>query len=268
MRAGAEELGMSAATLDLYDTHVKAVATAVPKVQLPPYCQNLVASTSAPGAGRPGAAPGVFKPAIPRPGLPATSAAAGAGSAAERGGAEAGPSGREGGDEAGGGVAGLSAAAAERLRQAEAAQALLTDELSELTAALKAGAQAAAGAVAERGKLLDAADTALGDSLAATRKNAAAAGEQVKRSGGTLCFTCMVLLVVGLAFTAMVVYIKFTHLVGYRFRPGAAMAGMWARAGQGAGAGAGAGGAGDAGAWDDGWREGQAAGGGWRGGEL
>lgn len=36
------------------------------------------------------------------------------------------------------------------------------------------------------------------------------------RSGGNLCLTIMVLLAVGLAFTVMVVYVKFTYLLGHR----------------------------------------------------
>lgn len=74
-----------------------------------------------------------------------------------------------------------------RLRGAEAAQALLTDELAELTAALKANAVGMSAAVAERGRLLDATDTALGESLAATKKNVAVAGEQVKRWVPRVC---------------------------------------------------------------------------------
>ncbi|GIL89743.1 hypothetical protein Vretimale_16606 [Volvox reticuliferus] len=194
---------MDATTLDLYDTHVKAIVAAVPKVQLPPYCQNLITGTAvAPGASgnsssfRPAPNLTYFTPAPPRPG----SIQAGAGGLGERR----------------ADMAGLSSMASERLREAEAAQALLTDELADLTAALKANALGMAGAVAERGRLLDATDVALTDSLTAAKRNTAEAGRQIKRSGGNLCFTCMVLLVVGLLFTAMIVYIKFTHLFGYR----------------------------------------------------
>ncbi|GLC61170.1 hypothetical protein PLESTB_001727100 [Pleodorina starrii] len=210
LRAQQDTLGLDAATLDLYDTHVKAVAAAVPKVQLPPYCQGLISGSAiAPGGGGYGGggscpAPPNLSYLTPPPARPGVTPA---------GGARAGPSGR--GAEAGG----LSSAASERLREAEAAQALLTDELAGLTAALKANALGMAGAVSERGRLLEATDAALGDSLAATKKNTAEAGRQVKRSGGNLCFTVAVLLAVGLAFTAMVLYIKFTNLMGYRAAP-------------------------------------------------
>ncbi|PNW71770.1 hypothetical protein CHLRE_16g678452v5 [Chlamydomonas reinhardtii] len=234
LRAQQEELGLDVARLELYDAHVKAVAAAVPKVQLPAYCQNLVtggasmavaaaaAAAAASSSGAAGAGAGVagakvlqppapfFKPPVARPGVVSTASGSKAGKDT------AGSSGGNGREEAVPGTAGLSAAAADRLRGAEAAQALLTDELAELTAALKANAVGMSAAVAERGRLLDATDTALGESLAATKKNVAVAGEQVKRSGGTFCLTLGILLVVGLVFSGMVVYIKATHLVGYR----------------------------------------------------
>ncbi|KAG2433080.1 hypothetical protein HYH02_012784 [Chlamydomonas schloesseri] len=234
LKAQQEELGLDAARLELYEQHVKAVAAAVPRVQLPAYCQNLVAggasvaaaaaaiaasssgattaAAAAAGAGKVLQPPApFFKPPVARPGVVSTSSKGGKDAADSSGG--------DGREEAVPGTAGLSAAAAERLRSAEAAQALLTDELAELTAALKANAVGMSAAVAERGRLLDATDTALGESLAATKKNAAAAGEQVKRSGGTFCLTLGILLVVGLVFSGMVVYIKATHMVGYRAQP-------------------------------------------------
>ncbi|EFJ52625.1 Qc-SNARE, USE1 family [Volvox carteri f. nagariensis] len=247
LRAQQDALGLDAATLDLYDTHLKAVAAAVPKVQLPPYCQNLITGTAiAAGGGSSSSASHSAPPlsyfTLPaaRPGM-ATPAGGGGGAG---GGGRVGTSGRT----ATADVAGLSSAASERLRGAEAAQALLTDELVELTAALKANAMGMAGAVAERGKLLDVTDAALTDSLVAAKLNAAEAGRQVKRSGGTLCFTCMIMLVVGMVFTAMVVYIKFTHLVGYRAAPAGAPPAGWMSwwgsflGGAGGAAGAGAGG--------------------------
>ncbi|GLI67544.1 hypothetical protein VaNZ11_011768 [Volvox africanus] len=208
LRTQQDTLGLDAATLDLYDTHVKAIAAAVPKVQLPPYCQNLVAGTAvAPDVSgnsssvRPGPSLTYLTPPAAsslrrRPG-PISAAAGGCG-------------------ERRADMVGLSSAASQRLREAEAAQALLTDELADLTASLKANALGMAGAVAERGRLLDATDAALTDSLSAAKRNTAEAGRQIKRSGGNLCFTCMALLLVGLLFTAMIVYIKFTHMFGYR----------------------------------------------------
>ncbi|GIL57364.1 hypothetical protein Vafri_12614 [Volvox africanus] len=203
LRTQQDTLGLDAATLDLYDTHVKAIAAAVPKVQLPPYCQNLIAGTAvAPGVSgnsssvRP--APNLTYFTLPAARPVSVSTAAG------------------GRGERRADMTSLSSAASERLREAEAAQALLTDELADLTASLKANALGMAGAVAERGRLLDATDAALTDSLSAAKRNTAEAGRQIKRSGGNLCFTCMVLLLVGLLFTAMIVYIKFTHLFGYR----------------------------------------------------
>lgn len=61
-------------------------------------------------------------------------------------------------------------------------------------------------------------------------------------SSGSLCLTCLVVLVVCLAFTAMVVYIKFTYLFGHRAPKvvhtagagAAAHAGAWGQAGGGA----------------------------------
>ncbi len=44
-------------------------------------------------------------------------------------------------------------------------------------------------------------------------------------SGGSFCFMCMVLLAVGLAFTAMVMYIKMTYFLGYKADRGTAMYG-------------------------------------------
>ena len=50
------------------------------------------------------------------------------------------------------------------------------------------------------------------------------------RSGGNLCLTLLVLLLVGLAFAAMIVYIKFTYLLGHRAPRAAAQPSRFAQA--------------------------------------
>jgi hypothetical protein len=83
-----------------------------------------------------------------------------------------------------------------------------------------------------------------------------------RSSRGTLCFTCMVLLAVGLLFTAMVVYIKFTHLLGYRApasAPAATFSHQPTAGGSWLGGGGGGGGVGE---WGEGSSGGDAARGG------
>lgn len=43
--------------------------------------------------------------------------------------------------------------------------------------------------------------------------------QPARRGGGTFCLTLMIVLVLALVFSGLVMYIKFTHLLGYR-RPG------------------------------------------------
>lgn len=98
-----------------------------------------------------------------------------------------------------------------------------------------------------RGELVDATEAALDSSLANTKDISAKASQQYKRCGNprrprdrnlpalllcppttppttrprcrgssTFCLTCLVLLTVGCLFAFMVVYIKFTYLLGFR----------------------------------------------------
>lgn len=73
---------LDVARLELYDAHVKAVAAAVPKVQLPAYCQNLVtggasmavaaaaAAAAASSSGAAGAGAGVAGAKVLQPPAP------------------------------------------------------------------------------------------------------------------------------------------------------------------------------------------------------
>jgi len=64
------------------------------------------------------------------------------------------------------------------------------------------------------------ADAALDESLARTQEAAKKAGEQYKRGRMGFCRTCLIILVVGLLFTAMLVYIRLTALVGLKGNSG------------------------------------------------
>lgn len=100
------------------------------------------------------------------------------------------------------------------LTQQEALQELLTDELASMVGGLKRNTLEMQGAVKRRGKLLDSTDAALEDSVKNAQDVAAKSKQQYKRSSGNFCLTCMILMLVGALFSFMIVYIKFTSVLG------------------------------------------------------
>lgn len=108
----------------------------------------------------------------------------------------------------------LSKAAAERISTQQALQDGLAEELLGMTAELKAGALAMQGALRQRGKLVDEAETALDASAQGARAAARRAGEQYRRSRAGFCQTCLVMVAVACVFAGMIVWIKLTSMVG------------------------------------------------------
>ncbi|KAL4432858.1 hypothetical protein ABPG77_008184 [Micractinium sp. CCAP 211/92] len=92
----------------------------------------------------------------------------------------------------------------------------LTDELAGMAARLKSNTLAIEGRLRERAQLLDSTEAALDTSLQKTRESKERATQIHRRGRANFCLTCLVMLIVGLTFAAMYVFIKFTRLAGYR----------------------------------------------------
>lgn len=69
-----------------------------------------------------------------------------------------------------------------------------------------------------RGKLLDDAEVAVEHSTANAQSIAAKAKQQYKQSSWNFCQTLLLLLVMAVIFSAMIVYIKLTSMVGLKGR--------------------------------------------------
>jgi hypothetical protein len=110
----------------------------------------------------------------------------------------------------------LSDAAKGRLSAHGRVQEALTDELAEMASAFKANTKAMEHKVKERGQLLDSTEEALAKSAAGAKAAAAKATAVHRRGRLNFCFTCLVLLIIGVGFAAMVVFIRLTSLTGYR----------------------------------------------------
>ncbi|KAI3435499.1 hypothetical protein D9Q98_001565 [Chlorella vulgaris] len=92
----------------------------------------------------------------------------------------------------------------------------LTEELAGLAAQLKSSTQAIEGKLKERGQLLDGTEAALDTSLQKTRESKDKAAAVHKRGRANFCLTCLVMLIIGLLFAGMYLFIKMTRLAGYR----------------------------------------------------
>jgi len=185
-RFHSRELGPE--TLAAYKQRVRQLSGRLPTLRLPPYCVK-----AAPRAQLPDVLLGA-----------SSSSASGAGAAA--------PS----------FLGTFGDNVKSRLQQHEALQEHLTSELADMAAALKKSTLEVQDAVRRRGEVVDETERHLDASLLNAKQVAARSKEQYSRSSGTFCLTCLVLLAVALVFTLMIVYIKFTYLLGYRAQQAAA----------------------------------------------
>lgn len=95
-------------------------------------------------------------------------------------------------------------------------QEALTDELADMASALRSNTLAMEGKVRERGTLLDSTEQALETSLAGTKASASKATALHRRGRINFCFTFLVLLIIGVGFAAMYMFIRVTSFVGYK----------------------------------------------------
>ena len=110
----------------------------------------------------------------------------------------------------------LSAATQARIQAQGKTQENLTDELVDLAAGLKLNTLAMEAKVKERGTLLDSTEDAL-DRSATETKNAANKATQIHRRGRVnFCFTILVLLIIGVGFAGMYIFIRITSFTGYK----------------------------------------------------
>ncbi|GAX80000.1 hypothetical protein CEUSTIGMA_g7440.t1 [Chlamydomonas eustigma] len=187
------DLGFS--TLTAYKRHVAALAAFIPQPELPSYFQKPKPNQSLQIKGLPTFLPQPFVPGSQnvedmssgRLAQTATSASTA-----------------------------MTHATQKRLEHQEQLQDAITDDLVGMAAALKKSTLDMQAAVDRRGDLVNAAETNLVKSLDNAKEVVSKSKEQFKRGKGTCCLTCMVLLVVCIVLSAMIVYIKFTHLLGYR----------------------------------------------------
>lgn len=112
-----------------------------------------------------------------------------------------------------------STAQGRRLQTQQQLHEDLTDELAGMAAQLKSSTLAIEGRLRERGQLLDSTEAALDGSLRRTRESKERAAQIHRRGRANFCLTCLVMLVVGLTFAAMYVFIKVTRFAGYRSAP-------------------------------------------------
>jgi hypothetical protein len=118
----------------------------------------------------------------------------------------------------------VSDAARGRLAAQGQVQEVLTDELADMAAALKGSTLAMEGRVRERATLLDSTEEALERSLAGTKAAGAKAAAVHRRGRVNFCFTLLVMLIIGVGFAAMYLFIRVTSFTGYRSPRGAAPA--------------------------------------------
>ncbi|KAG1657261.1 hypothetical protein FOA52_010832 [Chlamydomonas sp. UWO 241] len=229
-RSHAIELGFK--TLSSYRQLVSALAARAPPVSLPSYAAKPAGPRpKPPAAAAPAAAASAYgtgassQPALALGSLGRSGSGGGGGGGGGRGGAGGGASTMGGGVAAGGadasrtsgGIGGaLGAAAKATLAHQQATHDALTDELVEMAAALKRSTLGVQEAVKRRGNLADAAEAHLDTSLVNARDVVKRSKEQYKRGSGTFWLTIGVVLIVSLVFTSMIVWIKFSYLLGYR----------------------------------------------------
>lgn len=92
----------------------------------------------------------------------------------------------------------------------------LTDELAGLAASLKTNTLAMEGKLRDRAALLDGTEAALDTSLQRTKASAAKATDIHKRGRTNLCLTCLIMMVIGLTFAGMYMFIRVTRFAGYK----------------------------------------------------
>lgn len=110
----------------------------------------------------------------------------------------------------------LSDAAKKRIEMQQRLQDHLTDELADMASALKTNTKAVESKVRQREGLLDGTETALEKSAAATKAGVARATRAHRRGRTTLCFTCLVLMLLCAGFVSMYVFIRLTTFTGYK----------------------------------------------------
>eukprot|EP00887_Chlorella_sp_A99_P001492 scaffold8.g1492.t1 len=116
-------------------------------------------------------------------------------------------------------AAAAAVAANARLRTQAHLQEGLTEELAGLAASLKSNTLAMEGKLRERGQLLEGAEAALDTSVAHTKASAGKATEIHRRSRLNLCMTCLIMMVIGLTFAGMYIFIRVTRFAGYKRLP-------------------------------------------------
>mmetsp|Transcript_2074 Transcript_2074/g.3289 ORF Transcript_2074/g.3289 Transcript_2074/m.3289 type:complete len:333 (+) Transcript_2074:104-1102(+) len=195
LERGQFTLSIPPESLAAYRFHLSQLAAQLPSANLPPFCIKPVAKAGVPKgltvASMSAAAESALGTALP--------------------------------GEAGGSAplqqtfqGGLGGLARSHLDQQDALQEELTDELAGMAASLKASTYGLQDAVRARGALVDGTEVVLERNVDNVRKVAQDSAKQFTRSSHGFCFTCMVLLLVGAVFTVLAVYIKLTHLTGYR----------------------------------------------------
>lgn len=110
----------------------------------------------------------------------------------------------------------ISEATKARLQSQAQVQESLTDELADMAAALKMNTKAVESKVQERGQLLETTEKALDTSLQGTRSSVASIMAARRSSRMNICFTLMILLLIGVGFAAMYIFIRVTSFTGYR----------------------------------------------------
>eukprot|EP00890_Picochlorum_soloecismus_P000007 jgi/Picsp_1/1006/NSC_04490-R1_cation exchanger-like protein len=110
----------------------------------------------------------------------------------------------------------ISEAAKARLQSQAQVQESLTDELADMAAALKMNTKAVESKVQEREQLLETTEKALDTSLQGTKSSVASVVAARRSSRMNLCFTLMILLLIGVGFAAMYIFIRVTSFTGYR----------------------------------------------------
>ncbi|KAK9839611.1 hypothetical protein WJX81_000780 [Elliptochloris bilobata] len=111
-------------------------------------------------------------------------------------------------------AAALDDAGMEAIQRQQNLQDTLTDEMVGLAAGLKRNAAAMEGAVKERGRLLDSAETMLDGNLDATKRSVRESKVIRTRGARSLCMRLLVLFLVGVAFAGVYIFIKATSMAG------------------------------------------------------
>lgn len=110
----------------------------------------------------------------------------------------------------------ISEATKARLQSQAQVQESLTDELADMAAALKMNTRAVESKVQEREQLLESTEKALDASLQGTKSSVASVVAARRSSRMNICFTLMIILLIGMGFAAMYIFIRVTSFTGYK----------------------------------------------------